>query len=119
MSIEFIQWNGKEILYFDLKDSKLNGKELEHLIGLNQIVINSKSEVLVLVNALKYMPGRDFMEMASRTLNIRSDNIKKAAYVGVEKYNKRLFEQYDKFNLKKVNRKLFNDIESALAWLIE
>jgi hypothetical protein len=59
------------------------------------------------------------MEIASKTLYEHSERIKKAAYFRIESYNHKLYEQYDKFNIRIVYRKEFDDKEKAILWLLE
>jgi hypothetical protein len=118
MSIEIIHYKDNEIIYYDLEDSKNKGKELDQLNEFNEKIENSKKEQLVLINVCNYMPGINYLEIATKTLFRRAKNIKKAAYVGVNSDNKQMYKIYDKYNIGKVNRKMFNDIESALEWLI-
>ena len=119
MSISIICYKSKNIIYLNLVDIINPEDGIIQLNKLNELVLESDNKALILVNAKKFMPGRNFMEIASQTLYKRSPNIIKAAYIGIENYNKKLYDQYDKFNMKKVNRKNFDDEESALLWLIE
>jgi len=119
MSISIICYKSKNIIYLNLGDIINPEDGIIQLNKLNELVLESDNKALILVNAKKFMPGRNFMEIASQTLYKRSPNIIKAAYIGIENYNKKLYDQYDKFNMKKVNRKNFDDEESALLWLIE
>ena len=75
MSISIICYKSKNIIYFNLGDINNSEDGIIQLNKLNELVLESNKKALILVNAKKFMPGRNFMEVASRTLYKRSSNI--------------------------------------------
>jgi hypothetical protein len=117
MSLEYIYFKGKKILKMDLEGINDNFNDIAHVIDFTKMVCESNEKVLVLVNVRNYMPGKGFLEYSTITLDERAGKIEKAAYVGINKKNRKMFEYYDKFNIKVVNRRSFEDESTALLWL--
>lgn len=118
MSLDKIEYDGKEVLYFNLEDVRNNKNKIEHIDRLNKWLRQSDEMVLVLINVSNFMPGPDFMEFATVTLNERAKKIKKAAYFGLGKKNKKAYEYFDIYNHDAVERNSFEDMASALEWLV-
>jgi hypothetical protein len=118
MSIEIINYKGHEIIYYNLTESREKGQEQEQLDELNEKIEKSLSTHLVLINVSNYMPGNNYMELATKSLYRRANKIRKAAYVGINSNNQKMYEKFNKFNTGIVNRQLFGTIELALEWLI-
>jgi hypothetical protein len=119
MSLEYIYYNEKKILKMDLEGIKDNLNDIAQVVDFTKMVCESEEKVLVLVNVNNYMPGNGFLEYSTKTLDERADKIEKAAYIGINKKNKRMYDYYDKFNSSVVNRKIFEDEETAFMWLTE
>jgi hypothetical protein len=118
MSIGYIYFKGEKIIKMNLEGITDSKTAIEHVIKITQMLHESVEKVLVLVNVKNYMPGNGFLEYSTRTLSTRAEKIKKAAYIGIGKRNKKMYEHYDKFNSNIVNRQTFEDESSALLWLI-
>lgn len=119
MSLDYIEHEGIRILYLDLEGAMGAAEKIDEIRRLNlRIRECPESDVLVLINLANFMPGRGFMDFATDTLIERADKIRKAAYFGVDKRNKKLFEYYDAFNKHVVDRKVFADRRAALSWLV-
>lgn len=118
MSIASCVYKGKEIIYYDLADSKDKNQEINQLDRLDSIILRTDKKVLLLVNVDRYLPGINYLEYATKTLIRRSRNISKAAFIGMNKLSKVMYDKYDKYNYKTVNRKIFPTLKSALEWLV-
>ena len=118
MSIEWIKYRDVTLLYMNFNKVIRDEDKLEHIKDLNAILQKEKQKVLVLVNLKGFMPCPGFMELATNTLKDRSDKIMKAAYLGLDDKNMKMFTLYDKYNFGVVNRKNFDEEEKALLWLI-
>lgn len=119
MSLDYIDYEGATILYLNLEGEAGAAEKIDEVRSLNlRIRECPESGVLVLVNLANFMPGRGFMDFAANTLIERASKIKKAAYIGVDKRNKKLFEYFDAFNKNIVDRKVFEDRRAALSWLV-
>jgi hypothetical protein len=118
MSITSCVYKGKEIIYYDLADSKDKNQEIIQLDKLDGIISRTEKKVLILVNVDRYLPGINYLEYATKTLIRRSSNISKAAYIGMNKISKVMYDKYDKYNNRIVNRKIFPTLKSALEWLV-
>jgi hypothetical protein len=120
MSLDYIEHEGIRILYLDLEGVMGAAEKIEEIRRLNLLIRECpEAGVLVLINLASFMPGRGFMDFATDSLVERAGKIRKAAYIGVDKRNKKLFEYYDAFNKRVVDRKVFEDRCDALSWLIE
>lgn len=119
MSIGWIRHRGVDILYLNLEGVVDHADKLEHLRRVNELVNQTEGGALVLVNLSNFMPGPGFMDSASESLKDRADRIRKAAYVGIGRKNRRLFDSYDTYNANVVNRRAFKELDQALAWLVE
>ena len=119
MSVGFIHFKGVKLLKLDLENVDDNQIDIEHIQKVNKLIKQYERNVLVIINLKNFMPGRYFMEYSTRTLNERASKITRAAYIGIDNRNRKLFELYDRFNAKIVDRKKFENEELALLWLIK
>jgi hypothetical protein len=120
MSLDYIEHEGNRILYLDLEGALGAAEKIDEIRRLNLTLRECpETGVLVLVNIKSFMPGHGFMDFATNTMLERADRIRKAAYIGVDRRNKKLFNYFDSFNKGVVNRKVFEDRRVALSWLIE
>jgi hypothetical protein len=120
MSLDYIEHEGARILYLDLEGAMGAAEKIEEIRRLNLLIRECpEAGVLVLVNVKSFMPGHGFMDFATDTMIERADKIRKAAYIGVDRRNKKLFHYFDSFNKDAVNRRAFEDRGAALSWLIE
>ncbi len=119
MSIGWIRHGEVDILYLNFEGIVDHADKLEHLRRINELVNEAEGRALVLVNLADFMPGPGFMDFATDSLKDRADKIRKAAYVGVGRKNRRLFDSYDIYNANVVNRRAFKELDQALAWLVE
>jgi GNAT superfamily N-acetyltransferase len=119
MSLDYIYYKGYQIIYLDLEELYESADKLDHINKVNALINSSGKKAFVLINLRNFMPGQGFMDFATNTLDLRAENIRKAAYIGIGKKNRKLFEYYDKYNLNIVERKIFEDKEAALLWLTD
>jgi hypothetical protein len=119
MSIGWIRHADVDILYLNLEGIVDHADKLEHVRRVNELVSLAEGGALVLVNLTNFMPGPGFMDFANESLKDRARKIRKAAYVGVERKNRMLFDSYDAYNANVVNRRAFKELDQALAWLVE
>jgi len=119
MSLEYIYFEGRQIVFLNLEGVTEAAAKIDHVKNLNLLVaISPNADILVLVNLKGFMPGKDFMEYATETLKERAGKIDRAAYIGLDGRNKKLYDFYDRFNANTIERGYFEDRESALAWLV-
>lgn len=117
MSIKQIQHNNVEIIFLDFEGVSEPIEKISHIEQLNKWIAAARTKTLLLISVRGFMPGPGFMDYATKTLNERATKIEKAAYIGLDKKNAKMFSFYDKYNFKIVERKVFQEKEKALEWL--
>jgi hypothetical protein len=120
MGIGYLYFKGRKIISLDLEGVVAAQEKIDLIDSLNSLIAGAEDgDSLVLVNLKDFMPGHGFMEFATSSLGLRADKIERAAYIGLGKRNRKLFDSFDKYNQGIVERKSFDDREAALLWLTE
>jgi hypothetical protein len=118
MSIEWIEHQGKKILYANYSGIK-NGEEIIRMLDLQQkMILASPEPVLILVNVENSVMTAEAMAYSKEQLTKLNLKIKKIGAVGVSGLKSILAKGINAY-LGKANQEFFSSVENAKEWLVK
>jgi hypothetical protein len=117
MSIEWVEYKGKKILYIEYKN--LSPEQMLNQIkeATKILVATNSKENLTLTDMTGSFVNDEFLELAKEQGKISLSVTKKAAIVGVTGIKKLLLNVVN--TVSPLSRKPFDNIDDAKEWLIE
>ena len=118
MSVEVLYSQGRRIIHEDLEGVTDHDEQLRHVSMVSRLAEESDSPILLLVNMRGFLPGKDYMEFASKESEAHKGQVGKSAYYNVTEKNRVLFNIFNHYNKGVRNRRTFRNKGDALRWLV-
>jgi len=118
MSVEILYFQGHRIIHTDLEGVTDHDEQLRHVSMVSRIAEDADSPILLLVNVGDFLPGKDYMEFASKESEAHKGQVGKSAYYNVSDKNRVLFSIFNRYNKGVRNRRTFRNKGDALRWLV-
>jgi hypothetical protein len=117
MSVEWLEYKGKKILYINY--GGMTPKErLDQIVKATEMIIKTETDSnLSLTDMRNCYVDEEFIETAKKQSKLSLSKTKKAAVVGIIGIKKLLLQTFNKFTPKP--RVPFDTVEEAKDWLVE
>ncbi len=118
MSVEWVEYQGKKILYANYAGIK-NGEVIIQMLDLQRkMILASPEPVLILVNVENSVMTAEAMAYSKEQLTTLNQKIKKIGAVGVSGLKSILAKGINAY-LGKANQEFFPTVEKAKEWLVK
>ena len=116
MSVSWIEYKGKEILFIDYRGLGLE-ESLETLDQAEEVIVGRKDKILILVDTRDAYTSAEFMARLKESGKEIAPKMEKQAIVGITGLKAILLDAYNRFTGSAL--KPFSIQEEAKEWLVK